>query len=98
MLLLLFVRVLIPEQELLQLHNHDHTEDLDELVIGLKVDKKHQHCPIDELINAPFTPAPKVVIQTLDFFTFTDTYSANHSCIWKFTFPNNTDLRGPPVA
>jgi hypothetical protein len=28
----------------------------------------------------------------------TDTYTENFSCSWKFTFPNNTHLRGPPTG
>ena len=96
-LLLLFVRVLVPETAILALHSHEHTEEQVKKDTGFKLEKKHQHCQIDQVFNAPFTPAPQVVIQAVPV-SFTDLYSANHSYIWKFTFPNNTDLRGPPVV
>lgn len=97
-LLLLFVRVLLPEQELLKLHSHDHTEHVqDKKGTDFKLDIKHQHCQIDKLFNAPYTPAAKVQLVAIDLI-LTDTYSANYSFIWKFTFPNNTDLRGPPFV
>jgi hypothetical protein len=98
-LLLLFVRVLVPETAVLALHNHEHTEEQfpAKKNTGLKLDQKHQHCQIDELFNAPFTPVQAVIIQANNL-TYSDTYSASHSFIWKFTFPNNTDLRGPPLA
>jgi hypothetical protein len=96
-LLLLFVRVLVPETAVLGLHGHEHTEDHGKADAGLKLEKKHQHCHIEHLFNAPFSPAPQVSVKTL-LISFTDTYSASNAFIWKFTFPNNTDLRGPPVA
>jgi hypothetical protein len=97
-LLLLFVRVLVPETTVLAMHSHDHTEDAAiKMDAGFKLDKKHNHCHTNNLFNTPFSPALPAAINAL-LFTFTDTYSANYSYIWKFTFPNNTDLRGPPVA
>ncbi len=91
------MRVLVPETTVLALHNHEHTEDQLNKDAGFKLDKKHQHCQIDALFNAPFTSSLKVAITPLNF-TFTDNYPANHSYLWKFTFPNNTDLRGPLVV
>jgi len=97
-LLLLFVRVMIPEQGLLQFHSHEHTEEMPvKKNTGIKLETKHQHCHIDQLFNASFAPTQTVVIKAI-LIPFSDTYSANHSYIWKFTFPNNTDLRGPPVV
>ena len=95
--LLLFLRVLVPETAVLALHSHEHTQEQLNEESGFKLDKRHQHCHIDELFSAPFTPALKVVITPLNL-TLADTYSANHSYIWKFTFPNNTDLRGPSAV
>ena len=64
---------------------------------GFEVEKKHQHCQVDQHFNAAFTPTPNTLITNPEM-VLTDTYSANHSYIWKFTFSNNTDLRGPLVA
>lgn len=97
-LLLLFVRVLIPEASVLALHAHEHTQDVQEKMdTGFKLDKKHSHCHTDNLFNAPFTP---VTFSSLEkpMLAFQDTYSAAYSWIWKFTFPNNTDSRGPPAV
>ena len=97
-LLLLFVRVLVPDAAVLALHAHEHTEDVHQKMdTGFKLDKKHAHCQTDSLFNSPYSPGLAAKIAA-PIITFTDTYSVNHSYIWKFTFPNNTDLRGPPVA
>ena len=97
-LLLLFVRVLVPETTVLAMHAHEHTQDEQKKNdTGFKLDNKHTHCHTDDFFNTPYSPAPGTQIFT-SIITFTDTYSANHSYIWKFTFPNNNDLRGPPVA
>lgn len=98
LLLLLFVRVMAPEAAVLQLHQHEHTEDGQEKRdTGFKLDKKHTHCHTDDLFNAGFAPSQFPAI-TSPILTFTDTYSVHHSFVWKFTFPNNTDLRGPPAV
>jgi hypothetical protein len=95
-LLLLFVRVLIPETAALAMHTHEHTQDEHgKTEAGFKLDKKHNHCHTDHFYNVPFVPAFTAVPEVISL-TFTDTYSADHAFIWKFTFPNNTDLRGPP--
>src|SRR3712207_5905879 len=97
-MLLLFVRILIPDAAVLALHANEHTEDVHQKMDnGFKLDKKHTHCHTDNLFNSPFSPGLTSIIAA-PVITFTDTYSANHSYIWKFTFPNNSDRRGPPVA
>lgn len=97
-LLLLFVRVLIPEIAVLEMHTHEHTKEKHEQKeAGFKLDKKHNHCHTDNFYNIPFVPAYTALPEVADL-SFTDTYSAGNPFIWKFTFPNNTDLRGPPVA
>ncbi len=89
---------MVPEASWLALHAHEHTEDLIEKNDhDLKLDKKHTHCHTDNLFNTPFSPATLTALPTLHI-PFTDTYSARTGYIWKFTFPNNTELRGPPVA
>ncbi|MDQ4141305.1 MAG: hypothetical protein M3142_12385 [Bacteroidota bacterium] len=97
-LLLLFVRVLVPEAAMLALHSHEHTEDdQPKADNGFKLDKKHSHCHTDNFFNTPYSPTITANI-TAPIIIFTDSYLANHSYIWKFTFPNNTELRGPPVV
>ena len=96
--MLLFVRVLVPETTVLALHTHEHTQDVQKIKdTGFKLDKKHTHCHTDNFLNTPYSPVPATQIFA-PIITFTDAYSANHSYIWKFTFPNNTELRGPPIA
>ena len=98
LLLLLFIRIMLPEKAVLQLHRHEHTEHGHlKGDNGYKLDTKHSHCHIDELFNLGFVPEQFPAIQS-PALIFADTYSANHSYIWKFTFPNNTDLRGPPAV
>jgi len=95
--LLLFLRVLVPETAVLALHSHEHTQEELNEEFGFKLDKRHQHCHMDELFSAPYMPNQSVFLKALTL-TFNDSYSANHSYIWKFTFPTNTDLRGPPAV
>ncbi|WP_051359940.1 hypothetical protein [Adhaeribacter aquaticus] len=97
-LLLVFVRVLVPETTVLALHAHEHTKEVQKKTdTGFRLDKKHAHCHTDNLFNSPFSPASLAAIIS-PLLTFPDTYSVSHGFVWKFTFPNNTELRGPPVA
>jgi hypothetical protein len=87
---------MLPEKTVLQFHSHEHTEHGHvKNDNGFKLETKHSHCHIDELFNTSFVPAPFAAIKLL-VLKFADTYSANHAYLWKFTFPNNTYLRGPP--
>jgi hypothetical protein len=97
LLLLLFIRVMLPEVALLQFHQHAHTDDGHaKSDTRFKLDKQHTHCHIDGLFNAGFVPASFPVIKPFALL-FADTYSASFSCRWKVTFPSNTYLRGPPI-
>ena len=97
-LLLLFCHVMVPESAILALHEHEHTEAHDEAVPDADhtVGKMHQHCKAKEygqsnLIFQPPVEVPFLVppISTrISGFTFA----------WKFTYPNNIDLRGPPQS
>ena len=88
----------MPETTLLELHDHEHTQDApDKMDTGLKLDKKHTHCHTDNLYNSPFSAASATITYNTPF-TFQDTYAVIQGFVWKFTFPNNTELRGPPVA
>lgn len=94
LLLLLFFRVMIPEAGLLALHGHGHTEE--EANTGLLVGQAHTHCHAENLFNLGF--APVHFSASLPHPVQNGFYATCYSCVWKFTFPNNTLLRGPPVA
>ncbi len=96
-MLLLFVRIITPDKLVLELHAHHHTTDKhapgdDEL----KVEQKHTHCPTEHLFNSSFyyqqTPQPALIV------SYTTNYQVNFRSVWKFTFPNIRQHRGPPVA
>jgi hypothetical protein len=98
LLLLLFIRIMLPEKAILELHRHKHTEHGHlKNDIGYQLDTKHTHCPIDELFHSCFVPERFPIILS-SVLIFTDIYSANHTYFWKFTFPNNNYLRGPPAV
>jgi hypothetical protein len=93
-LLLLFCRILAPEQAMLALHRHEHTRHVHDKNVP-HFDVKHTHCHVDNLFDVPFQGATQ-------YFSFAEPLSfAVHAfvyqSVWKFTFPNNVCLRGPPV-
>ncbi|KAA9331916.1 hypothetical protein [Adhaeribacter soli] len=93
-LLLLFCRVLAPEDAVLALHAHEHTTHAhDENITHFDV--KHTHCHIDNLFDAPFQPVTQHFVFNTPL-SFTEHAFVYHS-VWKFTFPNNVCLRGPPT-
>jgi hypothetical protein len=93
-MLLLFCRILAPEQALLALHQHEHTEHKHDENIT-HIDAKHTHCQVDNLFDAPFQPA----FQQFNFAQplIFSVHSFAYQNVWKFTFPNNVCLRGPPA-
>ena len=93
-LLLIFCRVLAPEQALLALHHHEHTQHKQNEKVT-HFDVKHTHCHVDNLFDAPFQPATQhfTFSQPLEFAAHDFVYQS----VWKFTFPNNVCLRGPPA-
>ena len=96
-LLLLFVRVLIPDSLILALHQHTHTieKQLDTHLGDKKVDTKHIHCPTDHLFHNTFYTLPAALV--LPVFTQPiSSYCPDLKSVWKFTFPNNSLTRGPP--
>lgn len=94
-LLLLFCRVLTPEQAILALHDHQHTEDCATPGVTT-VSKAHQHCHDHDFFSESFglkgSPGAPLVP------AYNSRFSPATSFVWKFTFPNNTLLRGPPQA
>lgn len=94
-LLFLFCRVLAPEVAMLAVHQHEHTEDAAPTA-AMKVSAKHQHCHVDELYNAAFI-SPTFTI-SIKLSPVEVCYVSPYAFAWKFTYPHNTYLRGPPVA
>ncbi|QCR21603.1 hypothetical protein C1N53_04075 [Pontibacter sp. SGAir0037] len=94
LLLVLFLRVLAPEAAVLSLHRHTHTEDV--LQAGQTVGQAHIHCHVDDLFNKPFLSS--CFSLELCLMPPAGCYVQPYDFAWKFTYPNNTYLRGPPVA
>ena len=98
-LLLVFMRLMLPDDLLLNMHAHTHTEHEHTSAADRhthELDVKHTHCQIENVFNSPFQPEPAFVL-TLPL-QHVSVYSSSNSFAWKFTFPNNIQLRGPPVA
>ncbi|WP_205501437.1 hypothetical protein [Rufibacter psychrotolerans] len=96
-MLLLFMRVMVPEKVLVALHAHAHSEDKPHDENRPHIDNKHTHCPTAELFNTPFQPSETVVAFTAPI-PLIDSYQAGYAFIWKFSYPQTTSPRGPPVA
>ena len=98
LLLVLLLRVLLPDSLILALHRHTHTTDkrLDYHFGKEQVDGQHIHCETDHLFHNSFYALPAVL--KLPVCPDHQTAYRSHSlAVWKFTFPNNIRLRGPPV-
>jgi len=97
-LLLLFVRVLVPDSLILALHQHTHTEEKQsDTYPGIKkLDTKHIHCPTDHLFHTTFYTLPAAIVLSV-LTQHTSSYQATFKAVWKFTFPNNSLTRGPPL-
>ncbi len=100
-LLLLFVRVLVPDGFMLVLHNHAHTaHDATELVKlhpdAAKVDTAHLHCPIEKLFGAPYQAS--FCLYDLTQLTHTATYAEAGTATSQRLPLTQAYLRGPPVA
>ncbi|QNF32433.1 hypothetical protein HUW51_06705 [Adhaeribacter swui] len=96
-MLLLFCRIIIPDEMVLALHRHQHTTHKPiSKNITAKLEQKHIHCPTDHLFNSLFyftqTPFRAQIVSSVTI------YQAVITSVWKFTFPNNQAYRGPPVA
>lgn len=96
-LLLLFVRVMVPDAVLLGMHHHAHTEHTDTAAeVQAKVEKEHTHCPVDKLFDSPFQGSFQVAIIT------PVALQKDHKSLLVASWPSlNIDLkkqRGPPVV
>ena len=97
LLLLLFVRVMVPDALLLTMHQHAHTEHtVSEDAQHAKVEKEHKHCPVEDLFDASFQgcqqPALRVPVL----------HKASYATLFYSSFSNNLPVlkpnRGPPVV
>jgi hypothetical protein len=101
MLLLAFVRVLVPDELLLALHPHRHTEhEVAHEGKGLKaiVSAKHVHCPTDHLFNAPALPAPTFVFGVRVPTRFARPRAEEVTSHWAGRLVQTLCLRGPPIG
>lgn len=99
-LLLAFVRVLLPDELLLALHAHEHTErEIAHEGKGHKavVTAKHTHCPTDHLFNAPALPAPAFEFGVVPPVRFAQPGSEAVASLWPGRLVETLCLRGPPA-
>lgn len=96
-LLLLFVRVMVPDALLLNLHQHGHTEHVEKLDSNkAKIEKEHKHCPVEDLFGASFQGAQQL---GLSFPIVHKTpYSVHSPNTWFSDVIFFTQQRGPPVV
>ena len=97
-LLFVLLRVLLPDSLILALHRHTHTTEnhLDHHLGEEQVDVQHIHCETDHLFHNSYYALPPAWQLPLRIDHQTACRS-HQTAVWKFTFPNNTRLRGPPV-
>jgi hypothetical protein len=104
LLLLAFVRVLLPDTAVLALHQHAHTEQeaAHDAASGLKgktiVSEKHTHCPTDHLFNAPALLAPALVFGVRLPAHFAKPKPVALTSVWAARLVRTLCLRGPPRA
>ncbi len=104
LLLLAFVRVLLPDTAVLALHRHAHTEveaahdHASDLRGHTIVSEKHTHCPTDHLFDAPVLPAPTFVFGVVPPLRFPAPQPVALSSVWAARLVRTLCLRGPPAA
>lgn len=97
LLLLLFLRVMVPEKVLVALHAHAHAEDKPHDENRPHIDKKHTHCPTAELFDTPFHSTETLVSFSAPL-PLVDGYLGGYAFIWKFSYPQTASPRGPPAV
>ncbi|MBD1397272.1 hypothetical protein H9Q13_08860 [Pontibacter sp. JH31] len=97
-LLLLFTRAMVPDQLLLSLHSHAHTEHSH--LAGdqnkAQVDKKHSHCPVEDLFGAPYHGVTEVY--TFPELSILPEHTARYTAYQAFDAHARLALRGPPAV
>ena len=96
-LLLLFVRVMVPDALLLELHYHIHTVDkVSADTKHAQVDAKHMHCSVEDLFGAPYQSSHMAIV--FQQITHTASYTIQYKSSWHHTLIFSQFLRGPPAA
>lgn len=95
-LLLLFARVMTPNELLLQLHAHEHTVEQPHDESQTHIGQQHTHCQTDSFFHAPFQPSEAVVLPTP--FTFEISFGASAPQAGYITSTSQQHLRGPPAT
>ncbi|RPD46289.1 hypothetical protein DNI29_14905 [Hymenobacter sediminis] len=102
-LLLCFVRVLLPDAWVLALHQHEHTiEEPTRATTWPKgkalLSAKHQHCDADQFFKSSFEPAPTAELTTPADLVFSSARAQSIVVIGHLLPLVTPDLRGPPGA
>ena len=101
-LLLCFVRVLLPDAWVLALHQHAHTTEEPTQAIGWPKGKallsaKHQHCDADQFFKSAFEPAPEAPITLAGPLQFAAPAPVVVAGVQVANHLTTPDLRGPPA-
>jgi hypothetical protein len=98
LLLVLLLRVLLPDSLILALHRHTHTTEkrLDHHFGKEQIDSQHIHCETDHLFHNSFYALP-TALELPVCIDHQTAYQGHFLAVCKFAFPNNIRLRGPPV-
>jgi hypothetical protein len=101
-LLLCFVRVLLPDAWVLALHQHAHTtEEPTQATSWPKgkalVSAKHQHCDADQFFKSAFEPAPEAQVMPAEPQHFAAPVTAAVTAGAATATFATPDLRGPPA-
>ncbi|MBX0292703.1 hypothetical protein K3G63_19820 [Hymenobacter sp. HSC-4F20] len=100
-LLLCFVRVLLPDAWVLALHQHEHTTEEPTRATTWPKGKallsgKHQHCDADQFFKSAFEPAPPVPTTVSAVFGFAPDLNQALVTSEHLAPITTADLRGPP--
>lgn len=101
-LLLCFVRVLLPDAWVLALHQHAHTTEEPTQATGWPKGKallsaKHQHCDADQFFKSAFEPAPAAHVTAAVPLQFAAPAMAAVAAAQVTNHFATPDLRGPPA-
>ncbi|WP_242693227.1 hypothetical protein [Sabulibacter ruber] len=94
-LLLLFARVMTPNELLLRLHAHEHTQEKPHDESQTHIGQKHTHCHTDNLFHAPFQPGEAVVLPSP--VTYEIPFGVSAPQAGYSTSATHHFLRGPPA-
>jgi len=100
LLLLCFMRVLLPEAWVLELHAHQHTTEEPTQIAGAFKGKallsvKHQHCAVDHFYDVPFQPASLLELPVI-VAVYQASAATPEVSVWLSATRPTADLRGPP--